>query len=63
MQNLSSKGLSFETLKETINNFEWKRGVTNCSSLSFLVAVHAIYVVLLTLIQKYAVKQHSPIQP
>ena len=55
VQVLAKSGFSFEAMKDIVNNFEWKRGVTNCTTLEFLIGVHIVYVVCLYLVQQYAV--------
>uniref|UniRef100_A0A7S0DJH6 Cytochrome b5 heme-binding domain-containing protein n=1 Tax=Amorphochlora amoebiformis TaxID=1561963 RepID=A0A7S0DJH6_9EUKA len=49
-----SSGFSFNSLKESIDNFHWNRGVTHGSTLTFLAAVHIVYIILLQLVQAYS---------
>jgi len=59
IKNFSSSGFSASSLIDGINNFTWKRGVTNCSSLQFLIIVHVVYVFCLFGVQQYAASRKS----
>mmetsp|Transcript_20072 Transcript_20072/g.30055 ORF Transcript_20072/g.30055 Transcript_20072/m.30055 type:complete len:1056 (-) Transcript_20072:132-3299(-) len=54
MKAFVDSGFSFQSLKDSISNFRYKHNETNCSSFSFLVTVHIVYVILLQIVTKYA---------
>eukprot|EP00467_Chlorarachnion_reptans_P000644 CAMPEP_0114525608 /NCGR_PEP_ID=MMETSP0109-20121206/22526_1 /TAXON_ID=29199 /ORGANISM="Chlorarachnion reptans, Strain CCCM449" /LENGTH=1065 /DNA_ID=CAMNT_0001707223 /DNA_START=214 /DNA_END=3412 /DNA_ORIENTATION=+ len=59
LKSFTESGFDFGTLRESIMNFTWKRGETNCSSLQFLVGVHVVYVLVLYLVQTYSASRKT----
>jgi len=59
MEVLVQSGFSLDAMKDIVSNFTWKRGVTNCTTLQFLVGVHIVYVICLYLVQQYAASRKT----